>query len=92
MIKITEKYYLDADSKNYILKERGVIASEDSKNFGEEKYTDLGFYASLESAVKGLVTISTREYISKKSMNSVEELIKEIRDLKTFIESLDLKF
>lgn len=90
MIKITDKYYLDSDSRNYILREKTIVTNEESKAFGEERYTDCGFYASLESAIKGLVTISTREYIAKKSLNSIEELLKEIKDLRKFIEDLNL--
>ena len=91
MIKITNDYYLDADSRNYILKKKTVVQDENSKNFGEEKYSDEGFYASIESAVKGLLTLLTRNYISKKTVNSIEELKNEIIKTREFLESLNLQ-
>lgn len=91
MIKITDDYYLDADSRNYILRKRTVNQDETSKNFGEEKYSDEGYYVSIESAVKGLITLLTREYISKKTLNTIEELKNEIIKTREFIESLNLK-
>ena len=34
MIKITDDFYIDADSKNYILRERTIIQDKESKKQG----------------------------------------------------------
>ena len=43
MIKITDKYYLDSDSCNYILIEKSIVQKEDSKNYGNETFKNIEF-------------------------------------------------
>ena len=92
MVNINNKYYIDADSKNYILKEKTIVQNEESENYGKEFFKDLGYYTTLESVLNGLLKIGTREYISKNDKTTVEDLKKFIKEYKEFISSLNLKF
>lgn len=90
MLKITDKYFIDADSKCYTLIEKAVVQDKESKNFGSEIFKDLGYYVSLESCLKGYIKIVTRKYIKDNNV-SIQELIKEVQKQTAFIESLNLK-
>lgn len=80
MIKINEKFFIDADENQFILKEIGTVQDETSKNYGEETVTTLGYYVSLEGALYGLETILQRRTIKIKDI-TLKEAIKEIRAL-----------
>lgn len=90
MIKVTDRFYIDANSNCYTLKEKVIVQDENSKNYKQEVYKDLGYYVSLESLLKGIVKTSTKEYISRNDV-SINELIKEIKRQEEYIESLSLK-
>lgn len=90
MIKVTDRFYIDANSNCYMLKEKVIVQDENSKNYKQEIYKDLGYYVSLESLLKGIVKTSTKEYIAKNDV-SINELIKEIKRQEEYIESLSLK-
>ena len=90
MIRITDRFYIDANANCYTLKEKTIIQDKDSKNFGKEIFKDLGYYVNLESCLNGLVKTTTREYIAKNDAE-IKDLIKEIKRQEEFIESLDLK-
>lgn len=90
MVKITDRFYIDANSNCYTLKEKTKIQDKSSKNFEKETFKDLGYYVSLESCLKGLLKTITREYISKNNVN-INELLKEINRQTEFLESLNLK-
>ena len=90
MIKITEKYYIDADSKNYVLKEKNSIQDENSENYGKEVFKERGYYTSLESLFEGMIKLNLREFISKAEEKDIKDLIKEIKAQTEFIKSLNL--
>ena len=87
MIKITDDFYIDADSKNYILRERTIIQDKESKNYGKELFKDEGYYTSLEHLLKGFLKVQTREWIQNNSGN-IKDLLKEIKNQNDFIQSL----
>ena len=91
MIKITDRFYIDASSNCYILKEKKIIQDKNSKNYGQEVFEEIGYYTSIETVVMGFIKTKTREFISKSEKNSIEDLIKEIQKTNEFIEKLDLK-
>jgi hypothetical protein len=91
MIKVTDKYYITANTNCYTLQEKTTIQDEQSKNYGQEVFKDLGYYTSLESCLNGILKANTREYISKSEANTLQELIQEIRNIDNYIKSLDLK-
>ena len=91
MIKITDRFYIDASTNCYILKEKTIIQDKDSKNFGQELFKEEGYYVSIDSLLKSFAKIITREYISKSEKASIEDLIKEIHKINEFIGNLNLK-
>ena len=90
MIKITDDFYIDADSKNYILRERTIIQDKESKNYGKELFKDEGYYTSLEHLLKGFLKVQTREWIQNNSGN-IKDLLKEIKNQNDFIQSLNIE-
>ena len=89
MVRITDRFYIEANTNCYTLKEKTTIQDRESENFGKEIFKDLGYYVSLEHCLKGLLKTITREYISKNDVE-IKDLIKEIKKQEEFIESLDL--
>ena len=65
MIKINDRFYIDADTSCYKLQEKTTVQDETSKNFGQEVFKDLGYYTTLESCLNGILKTLTREYIGK---------------------------
>lgn len=90
MIKITDRFYINANSNCYTLQEKTKVQDENSKNFGNEIFKDLGYYTTIESCLKGFLKTVTREYISKEETNTVHELQLEINKLYELIQSLKL--
>lgn len=90
MIKITDKFYIDATTNCYTLKEKVKVQDKNSKNYGQETYKDLGYYVSLESLLRGIIKTVTREYIVKNDAE-IKDLIKEIKKQEEFIDSLNIK-
>ena len=91
MIKITDRFFIDASTGCYILKEKVIVQDENSKNFGQETFKDEGYYASIEGLLNGFAKVKTREFISKSEKDSIEDLIKEIHKTNEFLENLNLK-
>lgn len=91
MIKVTDKYYITANSNCYTLQEKTTIQDEQSKNYGQEVFKDIGSYVSIESCLKGILKATTREYISKNTINTLQELLHQIRETDDYIKSLNLK-
>lgn len=89
MIRITDRFYIDANTNCYTLKEETTIQDKESENYGKEVFKDLGYYVSLEHYLKGLLKTNIREYISKNDVE-IKDLIKELKKQEEFIESLDL--
>lgn len=90
MVQITDRFYIDADSNCYSLKEKTTIQDETSKNFGKEVFKDCGYYITIEACLEGFLKKVTREYVSKEELNSIKELKEEIIAQKEFLKSLDL--
>jgi len=80
MIKINDKYIIDADENQFIVKEIGVVQDEKSKNYGEETQTTLGYYSTLEQAAKGLEKILQRRAIRIKDY-TLKEFVEEIQKI-----------
>lgn len=77
MIKINEKFCIDADENQFIVKELGTVQDEKSKNFGEETQTTLGYYSTLGQALCGLEKVLQRRVIRIKDY-TLKQAIKEI--------------
>jgi hypothetical protein len=90
MIKITEKYYINANTNCYILQEKTTVQDKNSKNYGKKVFKDLGYYTTIESILKGILKTELRNYISKSEENSINDLVKQIRNLETYLKNLKL--
>lgn len=90
MIKITERFYINASSTCYSLIEKTRVKDENSKNYGQVTFKDLGYYTTLEGCLKGILKTITREYISKDTINTIQDLQKEIQKQDEFLHSLKL--
>ncbi len=91
MIKVTDRFYIDANTNCYVLKEKTTVQDEKSKNYGQEIFKDLGYYTNLESLLNGILKITTREFIAREDENSINDLIKEIKRAEEYLKSLNLK-
>lgn len=89
MIMIDEKYYIDADDKNYILQEKSIVKDEKSKNYGKETFKILGYFGKLDNVLKYLIDLNIKEYVSKNRTNTLEQLIKKINSIE---KSMEKKF
>lgn len=90
MVKVTERFYIDADSNCYSLKEKTTIQDETSKNFGKETYKDRGYYTTVEGCIEGILKITTREFVGKAEIQELKELKEEIIAQKEFLKGLNL--
>ena len=90
MVKITDRFYINADTNCYKLQEKTTIQDENSKNFGQEVFKDLGYYTTLESCLNGILKTLTREYIGKDNINTIKELQEQVKKTDEFIHSLKL--
>jgi hypothetical protein len=91
MIKVTDRFYIDANTNCYVLKEKTVVQDKESKNYGQDSYKDLGYYTSLESCLRGILKTTTREYIAKQEEANIYDLIKEIKQAEEHLKSLKLE-
>ena len=91
MIKVTDRFYIDANTNCYVLKEKAIVQDKNSKNYGQEIFKDTGYYTSLESCLKGILKTSTREFIARREENSIQDLIEELKKAEKYLKSLDLK-
>ena len=78
MININGKFKIDADENQFILKEVGTVQDKESKNYGEETQTTLGYYGTLEQAILGLEKILQRRAIKVKDY-TLQEFVEELR-------------
>ena len=90
MIKVTDRFYINANSNCYIWQEKTKVQDVKSENYGNEIYKDLGYYTTLESCLQGILKTVTREFISKNEESSIKELLAQIKLQNDFIKSLNL--
>lgn len=90
MIKVTDRFYINANTNNYILQEKTTVQDENSDNYGKVVFKDLGYYTELESCLKGFLKTTTREFISKEEDSGIKDLIEQVKMQNKFIKSLNL--
>ena len=73
MITITDKYYLDSDSCNYILIEKSIVKKEDSKNYGTETFKNIAYYGNIEGLYNGIIEKEIKENIEL--LNNIDKII-----------------
>jgi hypothetical protein len=91
MIKITDKFFINATTNCYILEEKSTIQDKESKNFGKEVFKEIGYYTTIEGCLKGLEKANAREFISKEQENTMQDLIREIHKTNELIKNMNLK-
>ena len=92
MIKITDRFYITANTNCYTLTEKVTVKDTESKNYGQEVFKDVGYYSTLENCLNGILKTVIREFISSEDINSVYELKEQIKLTTDFLKSLNLKF
>lgn len=90
MIKINDRFYINANSNCYTLQEKTTIKDENSKNFGQEKFNDLGYYTTIEGCLEGILKTTTREFISKETENTLNDLKDFIKKENQYLKDLKL--
>ena len=85
VIQLNEDYALSADSMNILLHQRKVNQKEGTKGCGDEYYSVIGYYSSVESVLKALINkqiqLSIYEQTSLESLvNSVETYVNLLHD------------
>lgn len=85
MVKVTDRWYIAADSNCYKIQEKTKVQDENSKNFGQEVFKDMGYYSSIEGCIEGILKSEIREYLKKDEENSIKDLFKEIKSMQDFL-------
>ena len=85
VVQLNEDYGIGADEFNIILYQRKVNQREDTKNFGKEYYSPIGYYNSVQAVLRALINkqiqINLAEQTSLESLvNSVETYVNLLRD------------
>lgn len=79
MIKISDRFYINATVNCYTLQEKTTIKDAESKNYGQAIFREIGYYTTLKDCIKGILKVKTREFIRKEEVNSLHELLEEIK-------------
>lgn len=90
MIKVTDRFYINASSNCYTLQEKTTVQDEKSQNFGKEIFKDLGYYTTLKSCLQGILKTTTREFIAQEQENSIKELLIQVKMQTDFLKNLKL--
>lgn len=90
MIKVTDRFYINASSNCYTLQEKTTVQDEKSQNYGKEIFKDLGYYTTLENCLQGILKTTTREFIEQEQENSIKELLIQVKMQTEFLEKLKL--
>ena len=84
MIKINEKFCIDSDENQFVLKEISSVQDEKSKNYGQETFVILGYFGTLEQSLSGLEKILSRraikikDYTLKQAIDEIQAIHKDI--------------
>lgn len=78
MININDRFKIDSDENQFILKEISTVQDVTSKNFGEPTQSILGYFSSVEQALIYLEKIMLRRAIRTKDY-TLKEVIELMR-------------
>lgn len=82
-IRLTDDYRLATDQFNYILQKRSVVKDENSKNYGNEAWSSIGWYGRLEHMANKLIELE----IKQSDADQLHELITVVLDVERKIVS-----
>ena len=94
VIKLSEDYGIGSDEFNIILYQRKVNQREETKNFGKEYYSPIGYYSCIGAVLRALINkqiqINLAEQTSLESLiNSVETYVNLLKsDVQLVVDSL----
>ena len=91
MIKVTDRFYINASNNCYTLQEKTTVQDVKSQNYGQEIFKDLGYYTTIETCLKGILKTITREFIGQDKENTIKDLLKEIKLQNKFLEDLKIE-
>ncbi len=85
IIKLNEDYALSADSMDILLHQRKVNQKECTEGYGDEYYSVIGYYSSVERVLKALINNQIQLSISEQTtleslVNSVETYVSLLHD------------
>ena len=80
MIQLNEDYALSADSMNILLHQRKVNQKEGTKSYGDEYYSVIGYYTSVESLLKALINKQIQLTTLESLVCSVETYVSLLHD------------
>jgi len=75
-------YLITSDEMNIVLNKRKIRGKE-SKNPGEEYYSSIGYFSTMESCLEALI----EHKISAVDAATISELLSEIKNISKFIRS-----
>lgn len=90
MIKVTDRFYINASSNCYTLQEKTTVQDDKSQNYGKEIFKDLGYYTTLENCLQGILKTTTREFIAQEQENGIKELLTQVKMQTEFLKNLKL--
>lgn len=80
-IQIEENLYLESDPYQYLLKQYSGKTYTNEKGEEREGYRVLGYYGTIEQAIKGLIEMKIKE----STVTTLKELLDEVKEIKQFI-------
>lgn len=83
MIKIDDKYFITADSCQYVLRKKGAINKK-----GEETDSIMGYYSNVPNALAGFIRNAERENIADDTIKTITDLIKFHNEAKETVKRL----
>lgn len=83
MIKIDDKYFITADSCQYVLRKKGAINKK-----GEETDSIMGYYSNVPNALAGFIRNAERENIADDTIKTIPDLIKFHNEAKETVKRL----
>ena len=83
-IQINERYLINSDAEQFILYEKKKVEKKDSKNYGEEKLINIGYFGTLENALNFWIG---RE-IRTSDVEGIPEVIKLLKELRNQVKDV----
>lgn len=83
MIKIDDKYFITADSCQYVLRKKGAINKK-----GEETDSIIGYYSNVPNALAGFIKNAERENVADDTIKTITDLIKFHNEAKETVKRL----
>ena len=74
MVHLIEDFYLDFDSRNYILMKKTIVSKVGSANIGNEVYIPIAF----SSHLKGFIVSLAEHLVKQKGSDDVLSTLKEM--------------